>query len=191
MPLPRKLIHVAWMAIVLGVIMEVIALLAGASAATLVRDTLQKVAWSSLVCFGVAIGAAAASHARATAMGLAGFLAAPVAFAVVRILQKAFSSASGAASSGVALVVLIALLKAAEYGSFGMITGWLSTERFEHAWPYVIAGALIGLYFGGLVTVITVVGARASALPLALNEILFPIGCALVLFASRLLAARA
>ena len=188
MALPNKLIRVAWMAIVLGVVMQVLSLVAGASASALVRDTILKITWSSLVCFAVAVGTAAASQMRPAAMGLAGFFAAPAAFAIVRALQKAFSTASGAASGqALAVVLLVALIKAAEYGCFGMITGWLTTERFPHAWPYVTVGALVGLFFGGMTSIVLAAGSAANPLPLLVNEVLFPMGCALVLFLSGLL----
>ncbi|MEO8382212.1 MAG: hypothetical protein ABI779_21300 [Acidobacteriota bacterium] len=190
MPLPRKLIHVAWMAIVLGMVMEVIVLVAGGPLQTIVRDTLVKVAWSSIVCFGVAAGAAAAQKVRVPVMGLAGLFAAPAGFAVARVVQKAFSF--GVAQSGgdkMSIVLLLATMKAGEYLAFGLITGWLASERFERAWQYALAGALTGLYFGGLIATVTTSTGRGSAVPVVANEVLFPVGCALVLFASKMLTA--
>lgn len=190
MPLPRKLIRVAWMAILLGVVMEIIVLLAGASTKTILRDTLSKVAWSSIVCFGVAAGAAAASKIRVPLMGLAGLIAAPAAFAAARVVHKAFTFGVGnAGGERLALVFLLAGMKAAEYFTFGLFTGWLASERFEKAWHYAIAGALTGLYFGGLIATVTASGGKGSPIPVVANEVLFPVGCALVLFASRMLTA--
>jgi hypothetical protein len=177
------------MAIALGFLMEVIVLAArGSSSATLVRDTLSKVAWSSIVCFGVAIGATAAAKLRAPAMGIAGFFAAPAAFMVARIVQKALSQASSSASESLRDVALLALLKGLEYGGFGLITGWMSSDGLTHVAHYATTGAFTGLYFGGLITTVIAAGGAARIVPLALNEILFPIGCAMVLFISGLLA---
>lgn len=169
--------------------MEVIVLTAGGSStATLIRDTAGKIAWSTIVCFGVAVGAASSAKLRAASMSAAGFLAAPAAFAVARIVQKALSQAMGSSSGSTRDVVLLALLKALEYGGFGLVTGWLSSESMNRAYHYAIAGAITGLYFGGLITVVTTAGTKMKVFPLALNEMLFPIGCAMVLFISGLLA---
>jgi|SRR6185436_4801009 len=189
MPLPQKLIRAAWVAVLLGIAMEIIVLAAGGSStATLLRDTLGKVAWSTIVCFGVAVGAASSAKVRAPSMSLAGFLSAPAAFAVARIVQKALSQAMGSSSGSTRDVVLLALLKALEYGGFGLVMGWLSSEGMNRAYHYAIAGAITGLYFGGLITVVTAASAKVKVFPLALNEMLFPIGCAMVLFISGLLA---
>ncbi len=169
--------------------MEIIVLAArGSTTATLVRDTLGKVAWSTIVCFGVAVGAATSAKMRAASMSVAGFLAAPAAFAVARIVQKALSQAMSSSSGSTRDVVLLALLKALEYGGFGLVMGWLSSEGITRAYHYAIAGAITGLYFGGLITAVVTAGSKAKVFPVALNEMLFPVGCAMVLFISGLLA---
>lgn len=188
MPLRQKLIRAAWMAIVLGLVMQLLVLaVRGSSRATLIPDTSQKIAWSAIVCFGVAVGATASARFRSAAMGLAGLLSAPAAFAIARIVQKALSAAAG---SGGAFrdVLFLALLKALEYGGFGLATGWLSSAGMTRAHHYAITGALTGLFFGSIITAVVTAGGTARMLPLALNEILFPIGCAMVLFVSGLLA---
>ena len=188
MPLRQKLIRAAWMAVVLGLVMQIIILAArGSSKATLLPDTSQKIAWSAIVCFGVAVGATASAKLRSTAMGLAGLLSAPAAFAIARIVQKALSSAAGSSGGQFRDVLLLALLKALEYGGFGLATGWLSSDDISRAHHYAIVGALTGLYFGGIITTVAAAGG-ARVLPIALNEMLFPIGCAMVLFVSGLLA---
>ena len=189
MPLRQKLIRAAWMAIVLGLVMQLIVFAArGSSPATFLRDTSGKIAWSAIVCFGVAVGATASAKLRSASMGLAGLLSAPAAFAVARIVQKALSQAAGSSGGPLKDVLLLALLKALEYGGFGLVTGWLSSEAISRPHHYAVAGALTGLYFGGLITVVAVAGGTARVLPVALNEMLFPIGCAMVLFVSGLLA---
>jgi hypothetical protein len=189
MPLRKNLIRAAWMAILLGVTMEIIVLaVRGSATATLLRDTLSKVAWSAIVCFGVAVGATASAKLRSSSMGLAGFVSAPAAFAVARIVQKALSQASSSTSESLWSVALLALLKALEYGGFGLVTGWMSGGGMTRAMHYASAGALTGVYFGTLITSVVTAGSAARVLPLALNEILFPIGCAMVLFVSGLLA---
>ena len=176
------------MAILLGVLMEVIVLLAGGSLKTILRDTLSKVAWSSIVCLGVAAGASVAGKIRMPLMGLAGLIAAPAAFASAKAVHKAFTfGAANAAGDPISIVLLLAGMKGGEYLAFGLVTGWLACERFEKAWHYVIAGALTGLYFGGLIATVTLSSGKGTALPVVANEVLFPVGCALVLFTSRML----
>ena len=188
MPVPKKLIRVAWMAIALGVLMEVLVLLSGGAKNAILRDTLSKVTWSSIVCFGVAAGASASTKLKTSAMGVAGLFAAPAAFITARVVHKAFTvAAASGAGDKTGVVLLLAAMKAAEYAAFGMITGWLAGERFYRGWHYAIAGAFTGLYFGVLIATVTTAGSGASRVPMIVNEVLFPVGCALVLFASRLL----
>src|SRR5688572_14493000 len=115
MPIRQKLIRAAWMAVVLGLLMQLLVLAArGSSMARLLPDTSQKVAWSAIVCFGVAVGATASAQLRSAVMGLAGFLSAPAAFAIARIVQKSLSSAAGSSGGPLADVLLLTSLKALE-----------------------------------------------------------------------------
>jgi hypothetical protein len=83
--LGNVLVRVAWLAILLGMGMEILILLPQAGFGVLpglesvFKDLAGKVTWSTLVCAGLAAGTAA-SRARAPLMGLFGFLVAPLAF---------------------------------------------------------------------------------------------------------------
>src|SRR5712692_6729574 len=89
----KTLLHVGWLAALLGLTMEVILVVLAAGFGTLkganpvLADLVQKVSWSVVVCVGLAVGTTA-KKARGPLMGLAGLLAAPLAFMVARSLHK-------------------------------------------------------------------------------------------------------
>src|SRR5437660_12222714 len=75
------LLHVGWLAVLLGLVMEVILVALAAGFGTLkganpiLADLVQKVSWSVVVCVGPAVGTTA-KKARGSLMGRAGHLAA-------------------------------------------------------------------------------------------------------------------
>ena len=76
------LLHVAWLAIVLGLLLQLAQLLVAAGFGTvagprpLLAETLKTVSWSLLVCVGVALGRVAAKG-RVPLEGVTGLLGAP------------------------------------------------------------------------------------------------------------------
>ena len=187
------ILKVAWLSILLGLGMEILILIASASFGkipafkVIAADLVQKVSWSSIVCMGVAIGAAV-SRNRGAVMGLAGFISAPVAFDVARVLHKSATQALALATPGPSLPspVTLAMIKAVEYAVFGYFLGIIS-RRSVGMGTYVFLGTGIGFIFGGFSLVLAVTQA-ATPIPLsglvarAINELFFPVGCALVLF---------
>lgn len=196
--LAATLLRVAWLAILLGLGMEFVLILLGTGfgdtlgLGRLTADLVKNVSWSLFVCAGLAIGTTVAK-ARLPLAGLAGLLAAPVAFEVSRVLHKGtleLVAASGGAAEG-ASPVLIALVKGLEYGVLGVAITWLAQRSWAGAMAYALTGFLIGVVFGGVILTLTLgatspvpTGALASQ---AVNEILFPVGCALVLFSANAL----
>jgi hypothetical protein len=91
--LGATLLRVAWLAILLGMAMEGILLVFSAGLGDLlglgsiIADLAQNVSWSVLVCLGLSVGTAVRS-ARVPVMGLLGFLAAPAAFEISRVIHK-------------------------------------------------------------------------------------------------------
>jgi hypothetical protein len=190
-----KVLVVAWGAILIAVVLEIVLLavplLTGTSfkgVATLVADLAQKVSWSFLVCVGVALGTAV-RKAKPLAMGVSGFIAAPLAFSAAKSVHKGASQALGltAVAPGVA-VVAIALLKAAEYGVLGWVLGKVGQRKGGFG-AYVATGAALGVVFG---SAIVAVMTQASAAPVTavamltrgINEVLFPVGCSIVIYAA-------
>jgi hypothetical protein len=163
-------------------------------AAPFIADLTQKIAWASLVCVGVAV-ATAVSQARPAAAGLAGMLVAPAAFVIAKTIHKGLSQAltdAPVADAPLALTLSLVVIKGAEYAVF---TYWLT--RFTRAGRplrrYLLLGVLVGAAAAAAVVGATV--AFAPARPAAsklvaatINEMLFPVGCAVVLFTATALA---
>ena len=195
-------LRVAWLSICLGIVLEVLILVLAAFTGTagdtpkpFISDLAQKVSWSFIVCVGLAFGTTA-SKAREGIMGVLGLLAAPAGFTAARAIHKGVNGALGVAGKAMApnLVFLIGGLKGVQYALFGVVLAWI-TKRSLGLKAHVAAGLAFGLTFGVAIVAATV---RASATPVppvdlvarGINEVLFPVGCSLVLYASGVLAKR-
>jgi len=194
-------LRVAWLAVLLGLGMEALLVLVvlglgsfpgvGATVADLVRQ----VSWSVFVCVGLAVGTAV-SNLRVPLMGVLGLLAAPAAFALARSLHQSATQAlevSGTVSSSDVSVVVIALLKGLEYGILGLVIGWIGQRVWGGAFAHVAAGLAVGVVFGGAIVSLTYAAApdplpTAQVVSQGVNEVLFPVGCALVLFVAAAVA---
>jgi hypothetical protein len=201
-PLWPTVLRVAWLSIGLGLAIEVLLLLLAAYSGTagdgpkpFVADLAQKISWSFLVCVGIAFGSTA-SKAREGIMGVLGLISAPVAFTVARSVHKGVGQALAVAGPAMPgnLVLLVAVVKGLEYAVLGALLGWIGKK----AWGlgrHVGAGAAVGLTFGSALVALLV---RASPTPIPLtgllsrgiNEVIFPIGCALVLYSAGVLGKR-
>jgi len=192
----EQLFRAAWLAIVLGIALEIVALVLARSfgalkgARPVIADLAQKTSWSLFVCVGVAFGTALA-RGRAALGGLLGLIAGPVAFQGARIVHKSVSEAmalSAAAASGPS-PLLLGALKGIEYGALGAFLAWLRRQPRRSASDYVFGGLACGVVFAGTVAAL-VIGASpaiptvAALAPRVVNELLHPIGCALVVFAA-------
>ena len=96
--------RVAWLAILLGLAMEGLLLLGTGlgdllGVKPIVAGLVKNVSWSVFVCVGLAVGTTL-SKIRLPAMGLLGFLAAPLAFEVSRVLHKGTLEALAASGGG-------------------------------------------------------------------------------------------
>ena len=196
------LLRVAWLAILLGLLMEVLLVALGGALGDvlglrpLIPDLVRSVSWSVFVCVGLAVGTAVAK-ARAPLMGFLGLFSAPLAFEASRVLHKGTLEAlavSGSAGEGLA-PLLVALIKGLEYGCLGIGIGWVSQRRWGGAAAHVAVGLLVGLVFGGL-ELSFAMGATppppaADLFAGGLNGVLFPVGCALVLFSAGVLGKKA
>jgi hypothetical protein len=201
--LRAKLLRAAWLAILLGFVMEALLLLFTAGFGIfpglkpIAADLIRQVSWSTFVCVGLALGTAV-SKARAPLMGILGFLAAPLAFTISRSLHQGAVKTLEIAGSGVEAppVLLLALLKAIEYACLGVALGWIGRRVWGGAMAHLATGLLVGLIFGGTIVGLTYQmspdpPASAALVSLGANEILFPVGCSLVLFAATALGKRA
>jgi hypothetical protein len=202
--LGSTLFRVAWLAILLGFAMEALLLLFTAGFEILpglgpmVAELIGKVSWSAIVCAGLALGTAA-SKARAPFMGLLGFLFAPLAFHISRTLQQGVAKTLEVAAAGAPVesytLILLALLKAIEYGCLGVIIGWVGRRPWGGALAHAVVGLAVGILFGGAIVSFTYWTApeplaAADLFSRSANEILFPVGCSLVLYSATALGER-
>jgi hypothetical protein len=199
----KTLLHVAWLGILLGFVIEAILLSIAAgfgnfqSARPFVADLAQKISWSVIVCVGLAVGSAA-SKARDVMMGLMGLLAAPVAFYAARSIHKGAMQAlsmSGGPAGGPS-PLLLAIVKGVEYGCLGIALYWIQQRPWGGAAAHVGGGLVIGIVFAAVILTLTIQAALhppslASLIARGANEVIFPVGCALVIFSADVLGKRA
>jgi hypothetical protein len=192
-PLTQTLFNIAWLSILLGLALEFIILVFAATANTLpgiapiIADTVQKISWSGLVCTGLAVGKAA-SNANPTWMAFAGLISAPTALAVARTLHKITTQALKATEAGAsaAFPFLIAGLRGIEYAALGLVLGWISKRASAGVFAYGLGGLLIGAIFGTPIAAASAAGGFATIkiIPALINEVFFPVGCSLAIFAA-------
>jgi hypothetical protein len=194
--LVKVLVRVAWLAILLGMVMEILILLPQAGLGVfpgleaVFKDLAGKVTWSTLVCAGLAAGTAA-SRARTPLMGIFGFLVAPLAFHLSRALQQGVAKTVEEVAAGVSFgsqpLLVLALLKAIEYGCLGVIIGWIGGRPWGGALAHAAVGLAVGILFGSAIVSFTYWTApepltTADLFSRSINEVLFPVGCSLVLY---------
>ena len=195
----QSLLRVGWLAVLLGLAIEIILVLLAAGFGTLkgaypvLADLVQKISWSVIVCVGIAVGTMA-QKARGPLMGLAGLFAAPLAFVAARSLHKGALAALGvaAAAGPVPSLILIGALKGLQYASFGLVLNWVEKKPWGKLAAYLATGLAVGVVFGG--TILALIIQAAPQMPpfpvlvsSATNEVLFPVGCALVIYVSKIM----
>jgi hypothetical protein len=196
--LGATLLRVAWLAVGLGLVLEVLLiLLAIGFSGTLgmgkiVADLVQKISWSVIVCVGLAFGKAA-SNGKAAWMGLSGLFATPVAFGIARTLHKTAASALKLAeqSYGAAFPFVIVALKGIEYAVLGLVLAWLGKKATAGAMSYTGTGLVVGLVFATAIVYSS--GAQhmtPDVISQFVNEVVFPIGCSLAIFGADVLGKR-
>jgi hypothetical protein len=196
----RTLALIALLSVGLGLLIQILIfaarVLAGGPWPELaaVADVAQGVTWALLVCTGVGIGTSV-MRARARIVGLMGALFAPIAVAAAKGSQRLVASALDLAEQQ-ALMSLgaVSLLRAVEYAVLGFLVGTLAYRGDQRISRYVAAGAGVGLLLGGCVVALNAwlaagLGAPFGAPQIAagvVNEMLFPIGCALVIYGGQM-----
>jgi hypothetical protein len=202
--LGATLLRVAWLSILLGFVMEAVKLLSAAGVGifpgmnlAVVADLVGQISWSTIVCVGLALGTAV-SKFRASLMGFLGLISAPIAFGVSRSLHQGavqslaiWETASGPGPS----MYILAVLKAIEYACLGAALGWIAGRVWGGALAHVGTGLAVGIFFGGAIVAATYYTSpeaptTADLIVRGFNELLFPVGCALVLFSAQALGKR-
>jgi hypothetical protein len=190
-----KLLKVAWLSIGLGILIEILiavaVLLSGyfPGLKPLLSDLFQKVTWSALVCIGLAFGKAM-SNSGAFGTGASGFLVAPLAFVIARSVHKSASQMLGLAwdHPAAALLVVLGLLKAVEYAALGWQLSKYEGYPAATLGAHLKCGAVIGVLFGGAILGASLLLGGKLTFPVllsrAINELIFPVGCSMVLYAA-------
>lgn len=190
----RALFTACWFAILLGLGLQILILLAkhavggAVPGAQLLIDMAGGVTWSLIVCGGVAIGTVAARSASA-AMGWLGLICAPLAFAAAKGVQRGTAWINGQPLENIgALVIQTGALKTIEYAALGYLLGRIIRTPASTMRTHAMIGLLFGLTFGWLILALNLAHAAGASIPapkavgLLLNEIVFPLGCSLVIY---------
>jgi hypothetical protein len=188
----RRVFHVAWLAVLLGIVLQLVVigvrLLAGAKvpAAVFLADVTQNVTWGLIVCAGVAIGVTAGRF-RALMGGLLGLISGPVGWALAKSMQRSVQALLGApVDQFTPFFFLMVGVKGVEYLLLGLALGRSGDKAVTSVRDYLIPGAVVGIMFAGLVVGLNLWNgsvALPKLLGIAVSEFLFPIGCALVIWA--------
>lgn len=191
----RALFAGVWMAILLGLLAQgaVLAakLLAGGKVpeAQLLVDVASGVTWAMVVCGGVAIGTAASRNAPQT-MGLLGLAFAPLAFAAAKAVQRGIGGIVGLPPEALTpLLFQTGAVKAVEYALLGFILGRIIRTSKSTLPNHALIGLGFGVAFSAIfVWLLFFNAAPGAAVPTprvvgtAINELIFPMGCSMVLY---------
>lgn len=192
-----SVLRTAWLAIGLGLTLEATVLILAAGFGDFDKalgEFLKKTSWWFLVCIGLAVGQAAAQPARRVAtMGLMGLLTAPLAIVIARFLHKSMRKAifglEAAAGTASGFPLLLAVIRGAEFGLLGAVIGWVGQKRWGGPGAHALTGFATGFFFGCLVLGLRSLAgggalSMAAILSWFVNEIIFPTGCALILYSA-------
>jgi len=185
-------LRVSWFAILLGLTIQVLLLIVSTLLGhtpklnPLITDVAQRITWSTIVCGSISI-ATVASKLDVSFMGLAGMLSASLAFKVARAVQKGVGAALGLPPAIGPSPLVLGIIKAVEYGCLAALLSWMVKRKNAGAMAHAAIGLVMGTVFGGIVLSYTYwvspkLYTAADVLSRGLNELLFPVGCSLVLF---------
>ncbi len=190
----KAIFHTSWMAFVLALVIQIILIgivsIGGMpdNFKPFLADFVNRLSWGFLVCIALTVGTTATKF-RTPLMGLLGLLFAPVAFIAARILGSGTGQLLGvppAPADGTSPIITGAI-KSVQYGILGTGLGFVSQYSWGRALTHIGVGLFAGVVFGGAI-LIYALQAAGSAVPVlqvvgrAANELLFPIGCALIMF---------
>jgi hypothetical protein len=183
--LATTLLKSVWWAIGLGLLIQIVIMMVNQISPDkkLIPEVGQKVSWSVLVCSAMAIGNSVA-RARPMLLGIIGLLAAPMAFNTARIVQRGLS-AGGAAGPAVPAALELSIAKGLEYAVFGILIAYAAKSGKARA--YLLSGLALAVAFTTYLEMRLVYGnapppPKPMLIARGINEFLFPIGCAFVLW---------
>ena len=191
----RALFAGVWMAIILGLVVQgavfAAKLLAGGKVpeAQLLVDVASGISWALVVCGGVAIGTAASRNTAPT-MGLLGLAFAPIAFAGAKSVQRGIGGFVSLPPEALTpLLFQTGAVKAVEYALLGFILGRIIRTSRSTLANHAMIGLGFGIVFSAIfVWLLFLNAAPGAAVPAprvagtAINELIFPMGCSMVLY---------
>lgn len=193
----NRALRVAWLAVFAGIAVQVLVLVARMAAggafpgAQFFATLAQGVSWSVLVCGAVAIGTVAA-RARSAITGLIGLIAGPISWGLAKGVQKGVQSLLSVKEDQItSFFFQISAIKGLEYAVLGAALGFMVGKKWANVWAHVALGMTIGAGFAAIIVPMSIAKAASGGSPLpgpavasmTVNEFVFPIGCALVIYA--------
>lgn len=193
----KRILAVAWMAVIAGVVVQLAVILIRAWAGATITlpasltDVAQGVSWSALVCVAIAIGTLA-SKARPHVAGFAGLIAAPLAWAAAKGVQKGVQALAHLPQDQFTpLFWTICLWKGIEYAILGAGITLLIEQPSSKVSSYLTFGGLLGMLGGSVSVALTIANAiltSAAAIPthrvagLMAGEVFFASACCFVIY---------
>lgn len=179
-----NLLRLAGLAVILGLLMEGLAIVGGAPAS--LRALFDHGLWPFTVCAAVGLGQALVGlwPARAGAFAL---VATPIAFLLAKVIQKGMAVLTDGAQPGALIesnLWLEAGLRAAEYAVLAAALAWLVRQTWAGALAHIGLGLLIGVLFGAVIAAFL---PPDSLIGWVAEEAVFPAGCSLIVFVSETL----
>ena len=188
------------MTIALGIIIQIVQFVLAtvldkdSSIKIFIADFSNKLAWTYVVCASIALAAAITKNSAKT--GLAGLVAAPVGLYLATIVHKAVLKelAVSTVAEGGAFVLVPVIIKAIEYAILGIVFAYLRKNQ-KSLFQFMFTGFAAGVFFGTCQVVYKFSGllqplSIANILSMGLNELIIPVGCSIIIFASEILSKR-
>src|SRR5262245_9700095 len=172
--------------LLIALLLQLIARLPAAPPASPDASPASRVTWSVLVCVSLGL-ATALVRRRVVAMATAGLVGAPIAFVFARAARRGSVGLLRALEGGGASPLLVGAIKGTEYGCVGLALGLVGRRRNAGGLTYAAVGLVTGLVFGGANLLVTTAASPGSVgvpalLAWLVNEVLFPGGCAMVVW---------
>ena len=185
------LFGVGWLSILFGAAIQGILVILDPNSST-IPNLVRQISRTTLICMGLTLGMAALQW-RAPAMGFAGLITAPCATYAAFFLHRATATMLDMSLSDTPPPAVLALAKGVEYGCLGVLTGWMGQRNKGNLIAYLLCGLLVGLVFGAIILTLTTPGVPSGMAfwTWVVNEVLFPTGCAGIVFAGNALGRRA
>jgi len=188
--------RVVLFSIILGISLQLITLAAkmigGADfpGIRLLLDFLGSITWAVLVCVGIGLGTIVMRSGVAMA-GILGAVFAPIGFVAAKSVQKSVGLLLGLPSESLtSTVIILGIIKALEYGFLGAMLAMMMKREYQQLKSYMMLGLGTGVVFGSMLVNASIRIADSSGTPLTsaqiagqtVNEVLFPVGCAIVIY---------